>query len=110
MELQSRIFDKKSGGRDFGEKGVKNEVFRDFLGNGSLDFVFFRTEGRYYIITYVYQATSPGKIWFSRYGAKRGQTGVKIGFFVIFSKTVEPIWFHLLEKEDIIILHMCAKL
>ena len=38
---------KKSGGRDFGEKGVKNEVFRDFLGNGSFDFVFFPTERRY---------------------------------------------------------------
>ena len=39
-------------------------------------------------------------------GVKLGQNG----FFVIFSKTVELIRFHLLEKEDIIILHMCAKL
>ena len=34
---------------------------------------------------------------------------VKNGFFVVFSKTVEPIWFHLLVKEDIIILHIRAK-
>ena len=34
---------------------------------------------------------------------------VKNGFFVIFSKTGKPIWFHLLVKEDIIILHICAK-
>ena len=38
---QSRIFEKNFWGRDFGEKGVKNEVFRDFLKNGSNDFVFF---------------------------------------------------------------------
>ena len=33
----------------------------------------------------------------------------KNGFFVVFSETVRPIWFHLLEKEDIVILHMSAK-
>ena len=39
-----------------------------------------------------------------------GSKWVKNGVFVVFSKTSEPIWFHLLEKEDIVILHMCAKL
>ena len=39
-----------------------------------------------------------------------GKKGVKNGGFGIFSKTSVTIWFHLLEKEDIIILHMCAKL
>ena len=63
-----------------GQKGVKNEVFRHFLGNGSFDFVFFPTERRYYSITYVCQVTSPGKIWFSRYGAKRGSKWGFSGF------------------------------
>ena len=39
-----------------------------------------------------------------------GKKGVKNGGFVIFSKTSVKNWFHLPEKEDIIILHMCAKL
>ena len=38
-----------------------------------------------------------------------GKKGVKNGGFGIFSKTSVTIWFHLLVKEDIIILHMCAK-
>ena len=32
-----------------------------------------------------------------------------MGVFGIFSKTALTIWFLLLVKEDIIILHMCAK-
>ena len=67
------IFEKNSWGRDFGEKGVKNEVFRDFLKNGSNDFVFFPTERRYYSVSLVCEATSPEKFWFSRYGVKGGQ-------------------------------------
>ena len=39
-----------------------------------------------------------------------GKKGVKNGGFGIFSKTSVAIWFDLLEKEDIIILNMCAKL
>ena len=38
-------------------------------------------------------------------GVKMGQNG----FFVVSSKTVQPIWFHLLVKQDVIILHTCAK-
>ena len=32
-----------------------------------------------------------------------------MGVFGIFSKTSVTFWFHLLEKEDITVLHMCAK-
>ena len=42
-------------------------------------------------------------------GVKRGQKGVKMGFFGILRKTSSTIWFHLLLKEGIIVLHMCAK-
>ena len=72
-QLQSPIFEKKSGGRDIGAKGVKNEVFRDFLGNGPNDVVHFHTEGRYYSITCLCKISSTGKFLFSRYGAKGGQ-------------------------------------
>ena len=56
-----------------GQKGVKNGVFRHFLKNKSKDFARFHREGRSYSDTYVYQISCSGKIWFSRYGAKRGQ-------------------------------------
>ena len=39
-----------------------------------------------------------------------GKRGSKNGVFGIFSKTALTIWFFLLVKEDIIILHICAKL
>ena len=42
-------------------------------------------------------------------GSNGGQKGSKKGDFEIFSKTSLTIWFHLLVKEDLIILHMCAK-
>ena len=38
-----------------------------------------------------------------------GEKGVENGGFGIFSKTSVTIWFHLLVKEDIIILDICAK-
>ena len=40
---------------------------------------------------------------------KGGQKGSKMGVFWIFSKTSHTIWFHLLVKKGIIILHICAK-
>ena len=43
-------------------------------------------------------------------GGQNGSKWVKNWVFVVFSKTSEPIWFHLPEKEDIVILHMCAKI
>ena len=38
-----------------------------------------------------------------------GKRGSKMGVFGIFSQTALTIWSLLLVKEDIIILHMCAK-
>ena len=38
-----------------------------------------------------------------------GKRGSKMGFFKVFSKLRLTIWFHLLEKNDIIILHIRAK-
>ena len=38
-----------------------------------------------------------------------GQKGSKMGVFGNFSKLSLTIWFHLLEKKDIICLHVCAK-
>ena len=72
-QLQSPIFDIKSGGRDIGEKGVKNGIFRHFLKNGTYDLVHFLSEERYYIITCLCKISSTGKFLFSRYGAKGGQ-------------------------------------
>ena len=71
MELQSPIFEKKSWGRDMGQKGVKNGVFRHFLGNAPKDLVRFHRGRRSYGDTHVYQISCSGKIWFSRYGQKR---------------------------------------
>ena len=50
-----------------------------------------------------------GKIWFTRYGVKRGSKRVKKGFFEILSKNLAMIWFLLLEKVDIISVHVCAE-
>ena len=137
---QSRIFEKKSGGRDFGPNGVKKglfsnflekltldfvvawsakgpygpsnvcqvsipgkiwfsrygaicdpekapkRLFRLFLENFSLDFANFLPEWGSYCTRRVCKVWSPAKIWFSRYGAKRGQKGVKMELFGIFSK------------------------
>ena len=38
-----------------------------------------------------------------------GSKGVKMGYFGIFSKSNEQIWFILLGKEDIIVLRVHAK-
>ena len=38
-----------------------------------------------------------------------GQKGSKMRFFEIFSKTAPAISFILIQKEDIIVLHVCAK-
>ena len=38
-----------------------------------------------------------------------GQKGSKMSFFEIFSKTALTIWFIFIQKEDIIVLHVCAK-
>ena len=96
-----------------GQTGVKmgqKWVFRSFLKNWQTDLVPSLREGRHYHSTYLCQVSSPGHFSFSRYRVKWGSKRVKNGVFVVFSKTSQPIWFHLLEKEDIIILHMCAKL
>ena len=45
-KLQSLIFEINFCSRDIGEKGVKNEFFRDFLKNGSNDFSDFLHEVR----------------------------------------------------------------
>ena len=66
-----------------GQMGVKMGQkwgFRDFLKNGSNDFVFFPTERRYHSVSLVCQATSPEKFWFSRYGVKGGQKWGFSGF------------------------------
>ena len=39
----------------------------------------------------------------------RGKKGVKNGGFEIFSETAHETSFFFLQKEDIIVLHMCAK-
>ena len=100
----------KSGSPDKGQKGGQKWGIRDFLKNQGSNLVPSPRKGRYHHSTYVCQVTGPDQFSFPRQGVKWGSKWVKNGFFVIFSKTVEPIWFHLLEKEDIIILHMCAKL
>ena len=38
-----------------------------------------------------------------------GEKGSKMRFFEIFSKTAHTIWFIFIQKEDIIVLHVCAK-
>ena len=38
-----------------------------------------------------------------------GKKGSKMGYFGIFSKSNEQIWFILLQMEDNIVLHVCAK-
>ena len=38
-----------------------------------------------------------------------GQKGSKMRFFEIFSKTALKILFIFIQKEDIIVLHVCAK-
>ena len=60
-KLQSPIFEMNFCSRDIGDKGVKNEVFRDFFKNGSNDFVHFLTESGYYGIAYLCKFSSPQK-------------------------------------------------
>ena len=72
-DWQSRIFKKKSGGRDLGTKVVKKGLFLNFLKKLSLDFVLVWSAKGPYGPSSVCQVWSPGKIWFSRYGAKIGQ-------------------------------------
>ena len=84
--------------------------FRGFLKNQQADLVPTPREGRYRYFTYVCLITGPGYFSFPRYWVKWGSKWVKNGVFMVFSKTSKPIWFHLLEKEDIKILHMFAKL
>ena len=62
------------------EKAPKR-LFRLFLENCSLDFANFLSEWGPYGPSSVCQVWSPGKIWFSRYGAISGQNGVKKGSF-----------------------------
>ena len=88
----------------------QKRVFCNFLKNCSTDLVRSPREGRYHHSSYVCQVSSPDHFSFSRYRVKWGSKWVKNWFFVIFSKTAKPVWFHLQEREDIIILHMCAKL
>ena len=95
-----------------GQMGVKmgqKRVFRNFLKNCWTDSVPSPREGRYHHSTYSCQVSSPYNFSFPIYRTKWGSKGVKNEFFVIFSKTSKPISFHLLVKEDIIILRMCAK-
>ena len=66
---QSRIFEKKSWGRDLGPKVVKKGLFLNFLKKLSLDFVLVWSAKGPYGPSNVCQVWSPGKIWFSRYGA-----------------------------------------
>ena len=96
-----------------GSKGVKigqKWGFRGFLKNQQADLVPSPRERRYCNSTYVCQVTGPGPFSFPRQRFKWGSKWVKNWFFVVFSKTVEPLWFHLIAKEDIKILHMFAKL
>ena len=60
-----------------GQKGSKRSqsgAFRDFREKLTLDF--FLSERGSHGPQCVCRVWSPGKIWFSRYGVKRGQTGV----------------------------------
>ena len=66
---QSRIFEKNSGGRDLGPNVVKKGLFSNFLEKLSLDFALARSAKGPYGPSSVCQVWSPGKIWFSRYGA-----------------------------------------
>ena len=100
---------KNSGSPDKGQKGGQKWGIRDFLENQGSDLVPSLREGRYYCFTYVCQVSGQNHFSFPRQRVKRGSKWVKNGFFVVFSKTGKPIWFHLLGKEDIIILHICAK-
>ena len=100
----------KSGSPDMGQKGGQKWGIRDFLKNQCNDLVPSPREGRYYYSTYMCQVTGPDEFQFPRQRVIWGSKWVKNGVFGIFSKSSVAIWFHLLEKEDIIILHMCAKL
>ena len=66
---RSRIFEKKSWGRDFGPNVVEKRLFLHFLQKSSLDFDILWSERGSYGTWSVCQVWSPGKIWFSRYGA-----------------------------------------
>ena len=68
--------------------GVKNGVFRHALKNGSNDLVHSLSEERYYDLTYVCQISCSQKLWFSRYGGKRGQ---KWGFSDFSEKVMHKI-------------------
>jgi len=69
------------------EKAPK-KLFRLFLKNFSLDFANFLPEWGSYCTRRVCKVWRPAKIWFSRYGANRGQNGVKMEFFEISSKSL----------------------
>ena len=71
----------KSGSPDMGPIVTPKRLFPVFLKNCSLDFANFLSEWGPYGPSSVCQVWSPGKIWFSRYGAISGQNGVKKGSF-----------------------------
>ena len=77
------------------EKAPKR-LFRLFLENCSLDFANFLSEWGPYGPSSVCQATSPGKIWFSRYGAKRGSNGGQNGVFRDFLQNSSLVFLDIL--------------
>ena len=83
--------------------------FRGFLKNWLTDLVPSPSEGKYHHSTYLCQVSSPGYFLFLRYKVKWESKWVKNCVSEIFSKTSQPIWFHLLVKEDTITLHIPAK-
>ena len=98
-----QFFKQNSGSRDIGEKGVKNVFSRDFLGNFSNNLVLQKKD---IILSHVCLQNFKSRkilvleIW--------GQKGSKMGYFRIFLKNNEQIWFDFRLKEDIIALHVCG--
>ena len=71
----------KSGSPDTGPFVTPKRLFRVFLENFKTVLGFFLSKGGPYGPSSVCQVWSPGKIWFSRYGAKRVSNGGQNGFF-----------------------------
>ena len=60
------------GSPDTGSNGVQNGVFREFLEKYALDFNDCRAGRVFYNTSYVCKVLDSAKIWFMRYGVKRG--------------------------------------
>ena len=93
----------------WGKKGVKKGFFKVF--SKSIRMIWFHLLGKIdIIILHMYAKLQVQTLFRSRdRGSNGGSKRVKNGFFVVFSKVVLTIWFHLLRKEDIIILHIRVK-